>query len=39
LGTDLADGLPGVALFLAYLGAIAQEERYTTLAYAAATTL
>jgi len=32
LGMDLYDGLPGVALFLAYLGAIAREERYTALA-------
>jgi type 2 lantibiotic biosynthesis protein LanM len=35
LGTDLYDGLPGVALFLAYLGAISREERYTALAQAA----
>ena len=39
LGSDLYDGLPGVTLFLAYLGAIAQEERYTTLARAAFKTL
>lgn len=39
LGYDLYDGLPGVTLFLAYLGAIAQEERYTTLANAALNTL
>jgi type 2 lantibiotic biosynthesis protein LanM len=32
LGIDLYDGLPGVMLFLAYLGAIAKEERYTNLA-------
>lgn len=35
LGADLYDGLPGVALFLAYLGAITREERYTALAQAA----
>jgi type 2 lantibiotic biosynthesis protein LanM len=34
LGADLYDGLPGVALFLAYLGAITREERYTALAQA-----
>ena len=39
LGTDLYDGLPGVTLFLAYLGAITQEERYTMLARAALKTL
>ncbi len=38
LGYDLYDGLPGVILFLAYLGAITEEERYTTLARAALTT-
>jgi type 2 lantibiotic biosynthesis protein LanM len=32
LGLDLYDGLPGVALFLAYLGTITQEARYTELA-------
>ncbi len=32
LGPDLYDGLPGVALFLAYLGTITGEERYTVLA-------
>ena len=36
---DLYDGLPGVALFLAYLGAITREERYTALAHDALTTL
>ena len=36
---DLYDGVPGVALFLAYLGAITLEERYTTLANTALTTL
>lgn len=35
LGYDLYDGLPGVTLFLAYLGAIAREESYTKLARAA----
>jgi type 2 lantibiotic biosynthesis protein LanM len=38
LGADLYDGLPGVALFLAYLGAITREERYTALAQAALNT-
>jgi type 2 lantibiotic biosynthesis protein LanM len=32
LGLDLYDGLPGVALFLGYLGAITQESRHSTLA-------
>ncbi|MEQ9672108.1 type 2 lanthipeptide synthetase LanM family protein [Coleofasciculus sp. G2-EDA-02] len=32
LGMDLYDGIPGIALFLAYLGAIAKEKRYTQLA-------
>lgn len=36
---SLYDGLPGVALFLAYLGAITQEKRYTKLAQAAFRTL
>jgi len=39
LGVDLYDGLSGVVLFLAYLGAITREARYTTLAQAALTTL
>jgi type 2 lantibiotic biosynthesis protein LanM len=39
LGTDLYDGVPGVALFLAYLGAVTGGERYTTLARAALATL
>ena len=30
LGADLYDGLPGVALFLAYLGQVTQEPRYRT---------
>jgi type 2 lantibiotic biosynthesis protein LanM len=32
LGIDLYGGLPGIALFLAYAGALLREERYTTLA-------
>jgi type 2 lantibiotic biosynthesis protein LanM len=32
LGMDLYDGLPGLALFLAYLGNVVNEERYTLLA-------
>jgi type 2 lantibiotic biosynthesis protein LanM len=32
LGIDLYDGLAGVILFLAYLGSVTQEKRYTTLA-------
>jgi type 2 lantibiotic biosynthesis protein LanM len=39
LGIDLYGGLPGVALFLAYLGAVTQTERYTELAQAATDTL
>jgi type 2 lantibiotic biosynthesis protein LanM len=39
LGLDLYDGLPGVALFLAYLGEISGERRYTELAQAILTTL
>ena len=35
LGLDLYDGLPGVALFLAYLGDRTREPRYTALARAA----
>src|SRR5262249_42598446 len=35
LGLDLYDGLPGITLFLAYLGAITGAERYTALARAA----
>jgi type 2 lantibiotic biosynthesis protein LanM len=34
-GLDLYDGLPGIALFLAYLGALTGEGRYTNLAQAA----
>jgi class II lanthipeptide synthase len=39
LGIDFYDGLPGVALFLAYLGAITQDERYTALAQDVSTTM
>jgi type 2 lantibiotic biosynthesis protein LanM len=39
LTVDLYDGLAGVTLFLAYLGAITGEGRYTALAQAALTTL
>ncbi len=35
LGTDLYDGLPGVMLFLAYLGAATGEDRWTSLAQSA----
>src|SRR5204863_5425785 len=35
LGMDLYDGLPGVGLFLAHLGAISGEEKYTNLSRAA----
>jgi type 2 lantibiotic biosynthesis protein LanM len=36
LGLDLYDGLPGLAMFLAYLGKLTGEHRYTALAQAAA---
>jgi type 2 lantibiotic biosynthesis protein LanM len=39
LDADFYDGLPGVAFFLAYLGSITGEERYTWLARAALTTV
>jgi type 2 lantibiotic biosynthesis protein LanM len=39
LGLDLYDGLPGVVLFLAYLGACTGEDRYTILAHGALATL
>src|SRR5262249_51446993 len=39
LGVDLYGGLPGVALFLAHLGALTGQARYTTLAQAALTGL
>jgi type 2 lantibiotic biosynthesis protein LanM len=35
LGFDLYDGVPGIILFLAYLGQATKEERYTNLARAA----
>ena len=35
LGWDLFDGMPGIAMFLAYLGAIAADNRYTKLARSA----
>ena len=38
LGMDLYDGLPGIALFLAHLGAITREERYAILAHDTLTT-
>ncbi|OUL18281.1 LanM family lanthionine synthetase [Nostoc sp. RF31YmG] len=39
LRIDLYDGLPGVILFLAHLGAVTGEQRYTNLAQAALTTM
>ncbi len=39
LGLDLYDGLPGIALFLGYLGEITQENRYTALSQAALNTV
>ena len=39
LGSDFYDGLPGVILFLAYLGAVSGTARYTKLAQAALTAL
>ncbi|MGE8020635.1 type 2 lanthipeptide synthetase LanM family protein [Peribacillus frigoritolerans] len=39
LGMDLYDGVPGVALFLAYLGEITSEKHYTLLAEAALKTI
>lgn len=38
-GFHLYDGLPGIILFLAYLGAVTREDRYTALALAATATL
>jgi type 2 lantibiotic biosynthesis protein LanM len=38
LGLDLYDGLPGVALYLAYLGDIAADESFTELAKSACAT-
>ena len=37
VGLDLYDGLPGIALFLAHLGSVTGESRYTSLAEAALT--
>ena len=39
LGLDLYEGLPGIILFLAYLGYVTKENRYTNLAKAALNTL
>ncbi len=39
LTLNLYDGLPGVALFLAYLGNLTNQERYTALARAALTAM
>jgi type 2 lantibiotic biosynthesis protein LanM len=39
LGTDLYDGLPGVILFLAYLGSVTGDRRYSALARSVLTTL
>jgi len=39
LGLDLYDGVPGIALFLAYLGSISGRERYIALARAALATV
>ena len=39
LGYDLYNGLPGIILFLAYLGVLTRSERYTSLAKAALNTL
>lgn len=38
-GLDLYTGLPGIALFFAYLGAVTEQERYTVLAQAAIKTV
>jgi type 2 lantibiotic biosynthesis protein LanM len=38
-GLDLYSGLPGILLFLAYLGLLTEEARYTTLAQAGVRTL
>lgn len=38
-GTDLASGLPGIILFLSYLGAVTNNSRYTALAQSAYRTL
>ena len=39
LAIDLYNGLPGVILFLAYLGAVTAQNRYTALAKSALTTM
>jgi type 2 lantibiotic biosynthesis protein LanM len=39
LGFDLYDGVPGIILFLAYLGQTTKEEKYTNLARAALTNM
>ncbi len=39
LGMDLYGGVSGIALFLAYLGVMTQQKRYTSLAQTALTTL
>jgi type 2 lantibiotic biosynthesis protein LanM len=39
LGLDLYDGLPGIALFLSYLGAVTGRDRYTSLARTALKTV
>jgi type 2 lantibiotic biosynthesis protein LanM len=39
LGVDLYDGIPGIILFLAYLGKITKEKRYISLAHLALVTL
>ncbi|EDX76063.1 Lanthionine synthetase C-like protein [Coleofasciculus chthonoplastes PCC 7420] len=39
LEIDLYEGLPGVILFLAYLGALTEQKRYTALAKAALVTM
>ncbi len=39
LGVDLYDGISGITLFLAYLGSVAQQDRYINLAHAALETV
>ena len=39
LGIDLYSGIPGIAMFFAYLGAITEEERYTKIAQVALATM
>ncbi len=38
-GIDLYDGIPGIALFLGYLGKLTEEQRYVTLTQQALTTI